>query len=112
MKLTDNETRFLTALLREQNQTGCRGPAHDLLRLYAYPDSPTVGPGSLAFACEIVPLTSILLMDLTSLEELDEFACRGELLSDPQWPWSNREEYRRRLEEARREWAARRELVH
>jgi hypothetical protein len=112
MHLTAGESRFLAVLLREQNQTGCRGPAHELLRLHAYPDAPAQGPGSLAFAYEIVPLTSILLLDLTNLEEIDDFARHGERISDPQWPWSGSSEYRRRLEEARREGAARRQLVH
>ena len=35
MKLTHAEIQFLTALLREHNQNGCRGPAHDLLRQQA-----------------------------------------------------------------------------
>src|SRR5437667_2200425 len=97
MNLTTSESRFLTALLREQNQTGCRGPAHDLLRLHAYPEAPAQGPGSLGFAYEIVPLTSMLLLDLTDLEEIDHFARSGELISDPRWPWSGPSEYRQRL---------------
>src|SRR5260370_28108778 len=48
MKLTSKETRFLSALAREHNQSGCRGPAHELLRKHVYPDAPREGPGSLA----------------------------------------------------------------
>jgi len=43
MKLTSKETRFLTSLAREHNQSGCRGPAHDLLRKHVYPDAPREG---------------------------------------------------------------------
>jgi hypothetical protein len=110
--LTTAETRFLTALLREQTQTGCRGPAHGLLRSHAYPEAPTEGAGSTAFAYEVVPLTSMVLVDLADLEEIDDFTRRGQLIADPQWPWSTVNEYRSRLEEARRAWATRREMVH
>jgi hypothetical protein len=103
MTLTDKETRFLTALAREQNQTGCRGPAHDQLRAHAYPDVPPAGPGSLAFSYETVPLTGLLLRDFMDLEKIDEFLCREELIPDPEWPWADAAEYRSRLEEARRE---------
>ena len=107
MKLTSKETRFLTALAREQNQTGCKGPAHDLLRRHAYPDAPLTGPGSLAFAYEAVPLTGILLKNCKDLQEIDDFLRKSERIADPEWPWSSAEEYRARLEEARAEWANR-----
>src|SRR5215831_12829061 len=103
MTLTDKEIRFLTALAREQNQTGCRGPAHDLLRAHAYPDAPRTGPGSLAFSYEAVPLTGLLLRDFTDLAQIDDYLRRGELISEPEWPWANAAEYRARLDEARRE---------
>src|SRR5437879_6135225 len=101
MKLTPKETRFLTALAREQNQAGCKGPAHDLLRRHAYPDAPLTGPGSLAFSFEVVPLTSILVQNCQDLEEIDDFVRHGKKIDDPEWPWSSTEEYRARLEEAR-----------
>jgi hypothetical protein len=103
MTLTEKEVRFLTALAREQNQTGCRGPAHDLLRDHAYPGAPHTGPGSLAFSYEAVPLTGLLLRDFTDLAQIDEFLRHGELVADPAWPWADAAEYRARLEEARRE---------
>jgi len=102
MTLTPKEARFLTALAREQNQTGCRGLAHDLLRARAYPGALRTGPGSLAFSYEAVPLTALLLRDFTDLAQIDEFLCRGELTPDPVWPWADADEYRARLEEARR----------
>jgi hypothetical protein len=67
MKLSEKERRFLTALSREQNQTGCRGPGHDLLRKHVYPNARLAGPDSLVFAYEAVPLTSLLLKDFTDL---------------------------------------------
>jgi hypothetical protein len=103
MKLSPKEARFLTALAREQNQSGCRGPAHDLLRRHAYPDAPRRGPGSLAFAYEAVPLSALLFQDFKDLQEIDDFLRQGERIADPEWPWSSAEEYRARLEEARRE---------
>ena len=106
MRLTDKEARFLTALAREQNQTGCRGPAHDLLRAHAYPEAPLNGPGSLAFSYDAVPLTGLLLRDFTDLAQIDEFLCRRELIADPEWPWADAAEYRARLETARRETTA------
>jgi hypothetical protein len=106
MKLTANETRFLTALLREQNQSGCRGPAHDLLRQNAYPDTPRSGPGALAFAYEAVPLTGMLLKDFTDLQALDNFVRQKEAAGELRWPWSSSQEYHDRLQEARREWAS------
>src|SRR5262249_45829484 len=106
MRLTPIEICFLTALLREQNQTGCRGPAHDLLRQHAYPNAPVTGPGSLAYAYEAVPLTSMLLQNFNDLQEIDDFLRQGERILDPEWPWSSPEEYQARLEEARSEWAA------
>src|SRR5439155_6431639 len=107
MNLTESEIGFLTALLREQNQNGCRGPAHDLLRKHAYPDAPTSGPGSLAFAYEVVPLTSVLVADFTGLEKLDDFVRGGKQITDPKWPWSSGEEFRAQLAKAREEWARR-----
>ena len=70
MKLTASEERFLTALLREQSQAGCRGPAHDLLRKHGYPGAPRTGPGSLAFAYDVVPLSSLVLQPLVDLEQI------------------------------------------
>ena len=107
MKLTPGESRFLTALIREQNQTGCRGPAHELLRAKVYPTVPLSGPGSLAYSYEAVPLTSILLQDHSDLQAIDDFLRTGELISEVQWPWSSPEAYRTRLEEARKEWTSR-----
>jgi hypothetical protein len=102
MKLTTKEARFLTALAREQNQTGCRGPAHELLRKHVYPAAPREGPGSLAFSYEAVPLTSTLLWDFKTLHEIDDFLRRGELIPDPEWPWSSADENLAKLEEARK----------
>jgi hypothetical protein len=109
MELTAKEIRFLTALAREQNQTGCTGPAHELLRKNAYPDAPLAGPGSLAFSYEAVPLTGVLLKDFKDLQEMDLFLRQGEMIPDPQWPWSTAREYQARLEEAKKE-CARREI--
>jgi hypothetical protein len=103
MNLTDKEARFLTALAREQNQTGCRGPAHDLLRRHAYPTAPLTGGGSLAFSYEVVPLVGVLLRGFTDLQKLDDFLRKGERIADPAWPWASAEEYRARLDQARRE---------
>jgi hypothetical protein len=111
MKLTADETQFLAALVREQNQTGCRGPAHDLLRTHAYPDAPLTGPDSLAFAYDAVPLTGILLLDFTDLETIDRFVRRGKVAKNVRWPWSSALEYQARLQEARAEWATRRTPV-
>jgi hypothetical protein len=105
MKLTLEEVQFLTALAREQNQQGCRGPAHDLLRLHAYPDAPVKGPGSLAFAYEAVPLTGILLQDFADLQQIDDFVRKKETRPSPVWPWASADEYRARLEQARRAWS-------
>ena len=102
MKLTPAEARFLTALLREQNQTGCRGPAHDLLRRHAYPEAPNSGPGSLAFSYEAVPLTGLLLRDFQDLQEIDDFLRREPLVTNPVWPWASAADYRAWLDEARR----------
>lgn len=107
MILNEREIAFLTALTREQNQTGCRGPAHDLLRCHAYPDAPASGPGSLAFSYESLPLMGVLLRDFKDLDALDKFLREGERLRNPQWPWSSVEEYRMRLDEARRECSVR-----
>jgi hypothetical protein len=106
MKLTPEEVRFLTALIREQNQTGCRGPAHDLLRKHAYPDAPLAGPGSLAFSYEVVPLAGLLLKDHTDLQDIDDFLRKGERITDLAWPWASAEEFRAKLEEARKKWVA------
>jgi hypothetical protein len=105
MKLTADEARFLTALLREQNQSGCRGPAHDLLRKHAYPQVPLTGPGSLAFAYEAVPLTGLLLKEFTDLQAIDDFVHQGATITDLRWPWSSPQEYRNRLQQARQEWS-------
>jgi hypothetical protein len=105
MKLTSPEIKYLTALVREQNQAGCKRPAHDLLRKYAYPNAPLSGPGSLVIAYEVVPLTSMLLRDFRTLEEIDSFLRKEETITDPEWPWSSAKEFRARLEEARREQA-------
>jgi hypothetical protein len=107
MKLTLAEVRFLTALLREQNQSGCRGPAHEQLRAWAYPEAPRTGPGSLAFAYEAVPLTSLLLKEMTDLQAIDDFVRGEKPITDPVWPWASAAEYRARLDEARKEWASR-----
>jgi hypothetical protein len=84
MRLTANEARFLTALIREQNQTGCRGPAHDLIRQHAYPRAPLSGPDSLAFSYDAVPLTSLLLKDYADLQQIDDFLRKGDLVADPE----------------------------
>jgi hypothetical protein len=83
MNLSAKEAQFLTALAREQNQGGCRGPAHDLLRKHVYPDVPLAGPNSLAFSYEAVPLTAILLKDFKDLQEIDVFLRDGEMIPDP-----------------------------
>ncbi len=104
MKLTSEEARFLTALLREQNQSGCRGPAHDLLRSNAYPNAPLIGPGAIAFSYETVPLTSLLLREFTDLQQIDDFLHKVEPVAGLGWPWPSATEYQARLELARREW--------
>jgi hypothetical protein len=111
MNLTAEEIRFLTTLAREQNQTGCRGPAHDLLRQRAYPDAPLAGPGSLAFSYDAVPLTTLLLQDFTDLHDIDEFLRHAERGTEVAWPWSSADDYRARLVEARRQWTTRRTPV-
>jgi hypothetical protein len=104
MKLTASEERFLTALLREQSQAGCRGPAHDLLRKHGYPGAPRTGPGSLAFAYDVVPLSSLVLQPLVDLEQIDDFLRKGESIAGPEWPWTCADEFRSRLDEAKRFW--------
>jgi len=106
MTLTDQEAIFLTALAREQNQTGCRGPAHDLLRQHAYPDAPPSGRGSLAFSYDAVPLIGILLREFKDLQTLDEFLRKGDRLAAPKWPWTSSKEFFARLKEARLELAS------
>src|SRR5436305_2022880 len=81
MRLTTEEQRFLTALIREQSQTGCRGPAHDLLRRHAFVGAPLEGPGSLAFSYETVPLTSLLLEGYDDLGQIDAFLRQGERIT-------------------------------
>ncbi len=103
MELTSQETRFLTALAREQNQSGCRGPAHDLLRKNVYPHIPASGPGSLAFSYEAVPLTHLLVKDKENLQEIDDFLRQGARILDPEWPWASAEEFRKRLAEAKKD---------
>jgi hypothetical protein len=105
MDLTPGESRFLTALAREQNQTGCRGPAHDLLRKHVYAHAPISGPGSMAFSYDAVPLINVLLKNFKNLQEIDDFLRQGERITDPQWPWFSAEEYRVRLALARGEQA-------
>jgi hypothetical protein len=107
VNLTPEEARFLTALVREQNQSGCRGPAHDLLRRHAYPQAPLAGPGSLIFAYDAVPLTSIVLQGFTDLQAIDDFLRKAEAPAEFVWPWASADDYRGRLEEARREWTIR-----
>ena len=104
MRLTGKEEKFLIALAREQNQSGCKGPAHDLLRRHIFPDAPLDGPHSLAFSYEVVPLTTICLRDYEDLEALDEFVRKNERVSDPEWPWTSNEHFRERLQEARKFW--------
>jgi hypothetical protein len=103
MQLTPQEAAFLTALTREQAQTGCRGPAHDLLRQHAFPDAPRSGRGSLAFSYEVVPLITMLLKDQHDLLELDNFLRAGERDACPAWPWASADEFQRRLKAARLE---------
>src|ERR1700694_5606106 len=110
MNLTADETCFLTALVREQNQSGCRGPAHDLLRQHAYPHVPLHGPGSLSFSYEAVPLTALLFQTETDLNALDSFLRQSPTNAAPAWPWASVEQYRNRLEEARAQWAARKNV--
>jgi hypothetical protein len=104
MKLTASEEQFLTALLREQSQAGCRGPAHDLLKTHGYPGVPRSGPGSLAFAYDVVPLSSLVLQPLIDLEQIDDFLRNGERIAGPEWPWTCADEFRSRLDEAKRFW--------
>jgi hypothetical protein len=107
MTLTVPESLFLTALAREQNQTGCQGPAHDLLRKHVYPDAPLAGPGSLAFSYEAVPLTGLLLEDMPDLQAIDDFLRKCARIANPAWPWSSAQEFKVRLEEARKAWTVR-----
>jgi hypothetical protein len=102
MNLTQKEEKFLTALAREQNQTGCRGPAHDILRKFVYPDAPLTGRGSLSFSYDAVPLTNILFKGWISLQEINDFLRQEEMIPDPEWPWSSAEDFRNRLEEAKK----------
>ncbi len=109
MELTPKEAQFLTVLLREQNQTGCKGPAHDFLRKHAYPNVPLTGRGSLAFSYELVHLTSFLLDDFPDLEQIDSFLRTDITPLEPKWPWASADEFRTRLEEARKEHERRRQ---
>lgn len=86
MNLNTNEAQFLTALAREQNQTGCRGPAHDLLRQHAYPDAPRGGPGSLAFAYEAVPLIGVLLKEFQDLQRSTISSAKAKGIPTPNGP--------------------------
>ena len=104
MKLTAREALFLTALVREQNQMGCKGPAHDLLRRHAYLDAPTTGPGSLAFSYEAVPLTSLLLKDCKDLQAIDDFLRKQGRETNPEWPWLSVQEFQSKLAEAHAAW--------
>ena len=113
MKLTSEETAFLTALAREQTQTGCHGLAHDLLRRHAYPDAPLTGPGSLAFSYEASPLTGLLMIHFKDLQEVADFLRREERNTEVSWPWASAADYRARLSEVRRVWTfSRRRLSH
>jgi hypothetical protein len=103
MELTSQEVRFLTALAREQNQSGCRGPAHEQLRKNVYPHVPTSGPGSLAFSYDAVPLIHFVIKDKKNLQEIDDFLRQSNLIVDAEWPWASAEDFRRRLAEARKE---------
>ena len=104
--LTPEEVTFLTALVREQNQTGCHGPAHDLLHQHAYPDAPLTGPGSLAFSYGAVPLTALLVGHFKDLQQIDDFLRGGECIGEVRWPWASAADYRARLAEAQRVWTA------
>jgi hypothetical protein len=104
MMPTPGEARFLLALLREQSQNGCRGPAHDLLRRHRYPDAPRTGPKSLAFAYEVIPLTSLVLEGCQDLQAVDDTLRHEEPISEVEWPWASVDDFRARLQEARRYW--------
>lgn len=103
MNLNDAERTYLVALLREQNQNGCRGPAHDLLRKYVYPSAPSSGPGSLEFAYNAIPLTGLLLKELHGLQEIDDYCRNPDRPASVEWPWSSAD--LTKLAEARRTWA-------
>lgn len=103
MQLTPKEISYLTALAREQSQSGCRGPAHAELRSKAYSQTPIAGPGSLRFSYELTPLIAVLLNSMSDLSEIDDFLRRGERADFVDWPWSSIDEFRARLEEARHE---------
>jgi hypothetical protein len=105
MKLNLRERGFLTALAREHNQTGCRSPAHDLLRQHVYPDAPTSGPGSLAFAYDAVPLFGMLLRNFSDLQTIHDFLHQPGSREVPEWPWKSADEYLHKLAEAREESA-------
>src|SRR5262249_2991957 len=47
----------------------------------------------------------LLLRDFTDLKAIDDFLRVEEPIRDPEWPWSSADEYRARLDEARRERA-------
>ena|SRR5437660_10332173 len=103
MRLTAEEIVYLTALAREQAQTGCRGRAHDLLRENVFSEAPRSGKGSLAYSYAVGPLVNLLLRDFHELEELDRFLRQGPISANPGWPWHSAKEFHSRLEEARKE---------
>ena len=47
----------------------------------------------------------VVLRPLQDLQRLDDFLRKEERIPNPQWPWASAEEFRARLEEARREVA-------
>jgi hypothetical protein len=81
------------------------------LRENAYPQTPLAGPGSLAFAYDAVPLTSVLLQEFTDLQVIDDFLRKAEAPVVSVWPWVSGDDYHARLEEARREWTVRKEVA-
>jgi hypothetical protein len=79
------------------------------LERHAFPDAPSAGKGSLAFSHEANRLIGILLNDFRDLQALDDFLRTEALIPDPTWPWESTEEFRARLEEARRDHHGRHE---
>ena len=80
------------------------GRLTDLLRQYAFPEASRQGPRSLSFSYGVVPLTSILFKDSQDLQEIDDFVRKEERITAPERPWASAEEFRSRLQEARRFW--------